>query len=207
MGVGQANIITPGPGSSPPDVFTFSCPSASCPTLLGEAITPWANSTSTISGNFVNAVFSDPNNVFGAGDLDFMYQVANISSATQAVVRVTAGGFTGFQTDVGDTSSTFGTDFALGTFNPLQVDRFSPGDSIGFGFFSIPNGFSSEVLVIETNATQWTGGPINTVSIIDGGGDVIPQGGFEPIPEPAAVLLIGSGLLVLMRIRGLRGAR
>jgi len=190
------------PGAFAPDIFNFTCPGASCPTLLAVTTNPWTNSTSTMSGSYEAAVYSDPTNTFGAGDLDFVYQVSNNAGSTDSIGRLTAIDFTGFSTDVGYTStgSTLGAGFVDGTVAPELVDRVSPGDSVGFSFNAplttlIAPGQTSTVLIIETNATNFTTGDLN---IIDGGVSTVAA--YEPAaalttPEPGTLVLFGSGLL------------
>ncbi|HEY3937120.1 MAG TPA: PEP-CTERM sorting domain-containing protein [Bryobacteraceae bacterium] len=213
-GAVQATILTPGPGASPPDIFTFTCPGASCPTLLAFTTSTWTNSTSTMSGTYEAAVYSDPNNTFGAGNLDFVYQVSNDAGSTDSIGRVSAINFTGWSTDVGYTStgSALGSGFVDGTIAPELVDRVSPGDSIGFSFNAplttlIAPGQTSTMLIIETNATTYKPGDLN---IIDGGVSTVAT--YEPgsaptTPEPASMLLMGGGLLLMARIRRVKRVR
>src|SRR5439155_14976179 len=112
-------------------------------------------------------------NTFGAGDLDFMYQVTNIATSTDSIGRVTAINFSGFQTDVGYTSAGAtlpGGLFVNGDVAPGLVDR-NTASTVGFGFavpplFAlVPPGEASTVLIIETDATQFQQGQ---ASVIDG---------------------------------------
>jgi hypothetical protein len=48
-----------------------------------------------MSGTYEAAVYSDPNNTFGAGDLDFVYQVSNNAGSTDSIARLTATNFSG----------------------------------------------------------------------------------------------------------------
>jgi hypothetical protein len=72
----HANTLAPG-GSGSPDVFS----GLSGLTLLASS------SLVTVNGgdnwDFNEAVYSDPNNTFGAGDLDFMFQVTNAGLGAQ----------------------------------------------------------------------------------------------------------------------------
>jgi hypothetical protein len=193
----SADILAPG-ASGPPDVL------APGGTLLASLSGPWTNTTSTMSGTYLAAVYSDPSNTFGAGDLDFVYQVMNSANSTDSIGRTTAINFTGFLTDVGFTltGSTLGAGFVNGTVVPITVDRANSGDSIGFSFTppvsaAINPGQTSTVLIIETNATNFTSGHFN---LIDGG--VTTVASFAPlaarVPEGSALSMLGiSGFALL----------
>ena len=193
----SADILAPG-ATGAPDVL------APGGTLLASLSGLWTNTTSTMSGTYLTAVYSDPANTFGAGDLDFVYQVTNNANSVDSVGRTTAINFTGFMTDVGFTplGSSLGAGFVNGTVIPISVDRSGSGDSIGFSFTppisaAINPGQTSTVLVIETNATNFTSGFYN---LIDGG--VTTVAAFEPaaarVPEGSALSMLGiSGIAVL----------
>jgi hypothetical protein len=213
-GTAQADILIPGPGASFPDIFSFTCPGVSCPTLLASTTSSWTNSTSTMSGTYEAAVYSDPTNTFGAGDLDFVYQVSNNAGSTDSVGRITAVDFLGWSTDVGFTpnGSALGSSFVNGTVAPELVDRVSPGDSIGFSFSAplttvIGPGQTSTVLIIETNASNYKPGDMN---LIDGGVSTVAA--YEPtgkstVPEPNFAALMCIALITLVGIRQFARAR
>ncbi len=207
LGVAHASVLTPGTGGQLPDIFS-GC--AGC-TLLASHDTGVVTASSggvTLSFDLVSAVYSDPNNTFGAGDLDFMYQVTNLASSNDSIGRVTVTNFTGFQTDVGYnlTGSTFpGSPFATdGTVAPGLVDR-NTASTIGFGFAVPPlyalvgPGQASTVLVVETNATNFQLGQANVID-----GQAVPTDAFGPagtpsVPEPSTMILMGSGIAGLVR--------
>src|SRR5438045_877231 len=94
----NATVLTPGTGGQLPDIFT-GC--TGC-TLLATHDTGLVTGTFnglTLNFDLVSAVYSDPSNTFGAGDLDFFYQVTNEASSTDSIGRVTATDFKGFLTD------------------------------------------------------------------------------------------------------------
>ena len=172
----------------------------STPTLLALTNNPFVGSAGTLSGTIQAAVYSDPLNTFGAGDLDFVYQITNSASSTDSISRVTAINFTGFSTDVGFTAtgSGLGNGFVNGTVAPELVDRQS-ADVVGFTFNApltdaITPGATSTVLVIETNATHFTSG---NVSVIDGSVITVPAFSPTAVPEMSSVTLLGLGLVCL----------
>lgn len=201
----RASVLFPGPGAFSPDTFTIP-PGA---TLLAEQNSGTVTSTGgALVLSVESAVYTDPDNTFGAGDLDFVYQVSNSASSPDSIGRVTATNFTGFATDVGYTttgSSLPGGAFVNGTVAPQLVDRVS-ADVVGFTFDSpattpISPGAVSTVLVIETDATRYTAGDVN---IIDGG--VVSVNAYAPtaVPEPTTGAL-AIGLLSLGCLRRRRG--
>jgi len=199
----HASILVPGPGASVPDTFGLT----SGLTLLASQNSGTVTATGgELIFSVESAVYKDTNNTFGAGDLDFVYQVTNGASSPDSVSRVTAINFTGSSTDVGYTpngASLPGGSFINGTVAPQLVDRLS-ADVVGFTFNApattpITPGAASTVLVIESNATQFTTGYVN---VIDGGVGTAPA--FAPVPEPTTGAL-AIGFLSLGCLRRRRG--
>jgi hypothetical protein len=188
----------------PPDVFVA---------IPGGTLLAFSNSGSVTATNgkitfdVVTAVYADPLNVFGAGGLDFVYQVQNSAASPDAIGRLTAIDFTGFSTDVGFTPSGSAlpgglfVDGTLGVY-PELVDRSLSGGTIGFTFnapipLSILPGQTSAALIIETNATSFAPGSFN---IIDGGVSTVHA--FQPsvpsVPDgDNTAILLGIGLIGL----------
>ncbi|HEY1629437.1 MAG TPA: hypothetical protein VGF52_06240 [Tepidisphaeraceae bacterium] len=198
----QASVLTPGPGASPPDIFI---PVGA--TLLASNNSGTVTSSSgTLIFDMASAVYSDPSNTFGAGDLDFMYQVATSASSLDSIERVTAINFTGFLTDVGYTptgSSLPGGLFVDGSAAPELVDRVLPGDVVGFSFnapltLPVTPGQTSTVLMIETDATNFTTGHVN---VTDGGVSTVDAFQPAPAPEPAGMLAMSLLLAGFARRR------
>lgn len=192
-GRAEGTVLPPGPGALPPDIFALSGVTLLASFNSGSVVAVGGKYTFTLTA----AVYSDPSNTFGAGDLDFVYQVSNSASSADSIGRVTAIDFTGFSTDVGFTpsgSTLPGGLFVNGTVAPELVDRIS-ADVVGFSFNApltllIGPGQTSVVLVIETNATNFALGHVNLID-----GSVSQVNAFQPaVPEPTSFALLGVGI-------------
>jgi hypothetical protein len=137
------------------------------------------------TGGFVQErVFANAANPFGAGDLTFVYQFAVTAGD---IGRLTASLYGAFATNVTQTNT-------LGMISAFSADRGGSGDPIGFNFTNPPGvtpGQTSQFLIIDTNATNFTAG---NIGVIDAVTSNIP--GFAPagqVPEPASVVMFGLG--------------
>lgn len=146
--------------------------------------------TSTFSANYTSSVYSDPNNIFGSGLLDFVYQFTDVSG--DAVERISASNFGTFLTNVGYS-------VVAGDVAPLVIDRSSNGNVIGFDFSGNGNvaaGRSSDFLVVQTNASNFSTG---NMSLQDGtagsGAGYTPTVAAAPEPGTWVLMLGGIGML------------
>jgi hypothetical protein len=145
------------------------------------------------SGTLTTTVIkNDPSNLLGG--ITFTYRLTNDPQSLAAMERMTNLNFTGFLTDVSWQSPAGGV-------IPTSVDR-DTGSTIGWSFSQLGAGIinpgqASALLVIQTNALTFTA--INA-NIIDGQIAIVSS--FGPgVPEPAALFVVGAGLLVLSRRR------
>ena len=153
-------------------------------------------SSGTFTSNYVENVYSDPNNEFCAGCLDWVIQVSDTGG--DAIEAVKASNFGGVLTDIG-VSTNGAPGMTNGTVSPFTVDRSSSGNVITWDFTGtgganeIYPGMTSVLLEIETNSTTYVPGFLNA-------DDDLPAGAAAygaATPEPMSVALLGGGLALL----------
>jgi hypothetical protein len=205
----SASILAPGAALQTPDALTLTG------LTMVTSETNVALNSLTFTATLSAAVFSGTNNVCtGADCLTFAYQVTDtggLNNGTGIIEDLTASNFSNFTTDVGDDSlAAAASVFVTGGSLPLTVGRSlaGPGAVVTFDYPNTVGGTSdivpgdhSSVLIVETNATNFTTG---LFSAIDGATATANAfGPSSPAPEPASMALIGSALLGL----GLLGKR
>jgi hypothetical protein len=174
----HASQCLPNGSSCPPDDFTFTAPG----TLLASISGP-ITASGSFSGNYIEAVYLQ-NNTFCSSCLTFDLQISNQAGSAEAIQHVGVSNFQGSLTDLGYRSdgSTLGASWVDGSQIPTDVTRSTAGVKDTWDFTGtnsanlLPPGTTSTVLVVETNATEFTAG---TVSAQDGG--VAQVAGFQPV--------------------------
>jgi hypothetical protein len=194
----HANTLAPGELGSP-DVFS----SLSGLTLLASY--SGSESGGGDTWDLAEAVYST-----SGGDLDFMFQVTNTTAGgdNPSIDKLRFQDFSGYSTDVGYTTSGAslpGGVFVNGTIAPMVVDRTLDGSGVVFSpaEATFYDGDTSDVLVIETNATSYDGNGLMDLVFND---DDPSASAFEPtgptgVPEPRTTALLGAGLLLIAAMR------
>lgn len=186
-------------------VLPVNCTGSTSGTLEAWISSPFSYTTTagTTSGTVYSAVYDDN------GTMDFYYQVVNDANSATAIAQLEANSFMGYTTNaafITNGSSLAGTGFIDGGIAP-QLANISSGTALNFNFNAplatgvIEPGNASDVVIISTNAVNWTAG---NDSVQDGGSSG-PLDAFQPagaaVPEPATLGLMGIGLIGLATLR------
>ena len=197
---GQAAVLMPGTAIPLTAADILSGPAG---TLEASIVQPL--STLDYSGTMTAAVIRN-----SGGTLDFYYQVTNNSTSLDSLSRETNSRFVSlsppevfttevfFRQDDAGLPALFAAGNALA--RPFTADRSLNAGVVGFNFIPPPilpipgegidPGETSRILVVRTNATNFTTG---VASVIDGTtSSVTAFGPAAPIPEPASLLLLSS---------------
>ena len=214
-----ANQLTTGSGPLAPDKFSIG--------YSGNNIhfKPFSTfTTGTVTGTYFEEEIADPANPYCPVCLDFIFQVRVDNSSAASLTRVTLAGYSPYQTDVGYDVQSVGALIECGPADngfceaisiPDTVDRMT-ADVVGFNFSTgggIAHGTASVSLVIETDATLFTDPGVSFFasdgsSALNLGGVFGPSGPpAKTVPEPSAAVLLGVGVLRLLRKKCLRAPR
>lgn len=145
--------------------------------------------TDTFTASYTQWVYSDPNNTFCVGCLDFVYQLTN--NGPDLLERFTMYNFAGFRVDAGyDPSS--------GGHAPQTVNRSTNGSVVAFNYPGADNilvGETVPLLIIETDAVSFTDGYFSAQDGNAGFGFAYAPGAATP--EPGTLGMMGTGLFAL----------
>ena len=146
----------------------------------------------TDSGTWWEGVESDPTNIYGAGDLSFLFQVTSNSSSGDYLASVAVASFAGFKTNVGHIPVATGA-------IPTSASRSGGTGSTITWTINVAPGATSDIMVVQTNAQAWKAG---SLGIADSG-----QTGAMPAYAPAVpdggmtVMLLGGALVLVESLR------
>ena len=186
------------------DVFNSSASNPYSGTFLAGSTT---NVNNTLwSGVLRSAVLQNT-----AGTLDFLYQFSNNSASSQMITQLIESSFASYAVnDIGyikydfDGGGNAMVNFQAGTAgnSPTSAVRAVNGSTITFNFGTGSNSIaaneSSYIMMVRTNAVQWTTGQVQLIDNSSWSNDP-SYSLYQPygagVPEPGTFALIGLGLV------------
>jgi hypothetical protein len=196
----NATLLTPG-GSAALSGVTVGAGS----TLEASVTDPYNVGTGGNQdvGSVTEWVVADSTNPFGAGDLDFIYQVTSLTVGDAS--KLTLSNYSSLTTFVGDgvgATCAVCTGDVAGTVAPSGsvINNGAGGVSFNYPTVISPGG-SSYLMYIQTSASAYVAG---NIAVIDN--TTANLSGFAAAPEPGSVGLLlgglfGLGLFVTRRFR------
>lgn len=198
-GAAQAAVLNPGDSN----VAVTDIPSGTgTETILASTVIPFVSplGASDFTGTLYAAVV-DEGLANELGGLTFMYQIVK-TGGSENIELSTESSFAGWLTNVYNITLGSTVDagfFADGTERSFFANRSASGSTVTFSWITgvdatlLQTGETSLVFIIRTDAPSYTAG--NTSIINSGTRTVVTFAPSSGVPEPASLVLFGSGLL------------